>query len=98
MTEFIDSELGCLSEDFNKSYLNFGISLNDCYRIELIREILKSFEVLDSDLGIVRLSIQTQMIEYADLELRFRLHYSLNIADSPVTETVNFSIFTRLSS
>ena len=29
--------------------------------------------------------------------MRFRLHYSLDIADSPVTETEYFSIFTRLS-
>ena len=40
-----------------------------------------------NDSGNALIFIETQKIEYVDLELKFRLHYSLNITDSPVTET-----------
>lgn len=45
----IEVDFECSEED--ASYIDFDITMIDCYKIELIRELVETFELFDSYQG-----------------------------------------------
>lgn len=93
LTDLVEEDFTC--EDY--SYVDHDLSLSDCYKIELIREIKDTFTVTSERLGIGEFKVETDKFEHVGLDLKFTMKYSFDFS-LPPTETKYFHILTTVSS